>query len=182
MAHEAHIRTGGYTLVELMVTLAVLAVTLTIGVPAFAGVIQRAREANAYHLLTASLAAARIAAVKDGTAVSVCPSPDGARCRGDAVWEGGWIVYSDPGDVGQPRNARAGLQHVEGIGPGLALRSTSGRKRVRFTPDGWSYGRNLSVRLCGLEGSRLLGKVVVNNAGRPRSERYGAGEPCPYLL
>src|SRR5690606_32580875 len=130
----------------------------------------------------ASLAAARIAAVKDGTAVSVCPSPDGARCRGDAVWEGGWSVYSDPGDEGQPRNARAGLQHVEGIGPGLALRSSSGRSGVPFPPDGWSYGRSLSVRLCGLEGSRLLGKVVVNHAGRPRGERYGAGEPCPYLL
>lgn len=180
MAQDARRASRGFTLAELMVTLAVLAVTVTMGVPAFAGVVQRAREANAYHLLTASLASARLAAVKTGAPVTVCPSNDGATCRRDLVWEGGWIVYSDPARSEQPANAAAVLQRIEGIGAGVALRSTRGRHRVRFTPDGWSYGSNLSIRLCREDGARLLGKVVVNNAGRPRSERAEAGTDCPY--
>lgn len=180
MAQDARYGSRGFTLAELMVTLAVLAVTVTIGVPAFAGVLQRAREANAYHLLTASLATARLAAVKTGAAVTACPSSDGATCRRDLVWDEGWIVYTDPGADDQPANAAAVLQRVDGIGAGIALRSTRGRHRVRFTPDGWSYGSNLSIRLCAEKDARLLGKVVVNNAGRPRSERAEAGETCPY--
>lgn len=182
MAQEARYRSGGFTLSELMVTLAVLAVTVTIGVPAFAGVVQRAREANAYHLLTASLASARLAAVKNGAPVTVCPSSDGTTCRRDLVWDDGWIFFTDRNRSGQPPDVASVLQRVDGPGAGIALRSTRGRHRVRFTPDGWSYGSNLSIRLCREDDARLLGKVVVNNAGRPRSERATSPEPCPYVL
>jgi type IV fimbrial biogenesis protein FimT len=170
----------GFTLIELLTTLAVLAVTLTIGVPAFAGLQQRARAANAYHLLTGSLAIARLGAVKRGEPVSVCPSSDGRACRGDTAWSGGWIVFSDPGDTGQPADDAAVLQYIDGVGTSLALRSTQGRTQVRFRPDGFAYGSNLSIRLCTREPARLLGKVVVNNGGRARSERYSEPMPCPY--
>lgn len=172
----------GFTLVELMTTLAVLAITLAVGVPAFAELQQRARAANAYHLLTGSLAIARLSAVKHGHPVSVCPSSDGLNCRDDLIWDDGWIVFSAPDRVEQPGSADAVLQRIDGVGTGLALRSTVGRKLVRFTPDGWAYGSNLSIRLCSREPVRLLGKVVVNNGGRPRSERYDKAEPCPYPL
>ena len=172
----------GFTLIELMTTLAVLVVTLTIGVPAFAGLQQRARAANAYHLLTSSLAIARLAAVKRGEPVSVCPSNDGRSCNDDVTWDGGWIVFSDPRRADQPASTGTILQRIDGVGTGLALRSTRGRTLVRFTPDGWAYGSNLSIRLCSREPLRLLGKVVVNNGGRPRSERFEEAKPCPYRL
>lgn len=171
----------GFTLIELMATLAVLVITLTLGVPAFAGLQQRVRAINAYHLLTGSLAIARLGAVKRGEPVSVCPSSDGLRCRDDVVWDDGWIVFVDPGRNDQPGSEAAVLQRIDGIGDGLALRSTGGRTMVRFTPDGWAYGSNLSIRLCSREPARLLGKVVVNNGGRPRSERFDKEKPCPYL-
>ncbi len=172
----------GFTLIELMTTLAVLVITLTVGVPAFTDLQQRARAANAYHLLTGSLAIARLSAVKHGHPVSVCPSSDGLKCRDDVVWDEGWIVFADPDRADQPASAGAVLQRIEGVGAGLALRSTQGRTQVRFTLDGWAYGSNLSIRLCAREPARLLGKVVVNNGGRPRSERYDKAKPCPYLL
>src|SRR3546814_12184917 len=75
----------GFTLIELMATLAVLVVTLTIGVPAFAGLQQRVRATNAYHLLTGSLATARLAAVKRGEAVSVCPRSEESRVGKECV-------------------------------------------------------------------------------------------------
>jgi type IV fimbrial biogenesis protein FimT len=155
----------GFTLIELMTTLAVLV-----------------RATNAYHLLTGSLAIARLSAVKHGEPVSVCPSSDGVRCRDDVIWDDGWIVFADPSRADQPASADAILQRIDGVGVGLTLRSTGGRTQVRFTPNGWAYGSNLSIRLCEREGNRLLGKVVVNNAGRPRSERYDKAKPCPYLL
>lgn len=171
----------GFTLLELMVTLAVLVVTLTLGVPAFAGLQQRARTASAFHLLTTSLATARLSAVKHGEAVSICPSSDGQTCRDGVVWDDGWILFADPEHDDQPASVAAVLQRIDGISNGLALRSTQGRTQVRFTPNGWAYNSNLSIRLCDEKNALLLGKVVVNNAGRPRSERYDEAPACPYV-
>ena len=171
--------TLGFTLIELMATLAVLAILLTLGVPAFAGLRQRAGTANAFHLLTTSLAIARLTAVQRGVPITVCPSRDGLQCRNDVVWDDGWIVYADPTRATQPATTDAVLQRIDSIGPGLALRSTVGRTRVRFTPRGWASGSNLSARLCSTKDRKHLGSVIVNNAGRPRSERYPE-KPCPY--
>lgn len=169
----------GFTLIELMTTLAVLAILLTLGVPAFASLRQQAGTANAFHLLTTSLAIARLTAVQRGMPISVCPSRDGLRCRNDVVWDDGWIVFADPARATQPATADAVLQRIDSIGPGLALRSTVGRTRVRFNARGWSSGSNLSVRLCSMQDRQHLGSVIVNNAGRPRSERYSEKD-CPY--
>ena len=170
----------GFTLIELLVTLAILAIVLSLGAPALSSLVQRARESNTYHLLTTSLATARLAAVKNGTPVTACPSSDGVTCRNDGVWETGWLIYADPRRANQPADGNAVLQSIDARGGHLALRSSLGRTRVRFSPDGWSYGSNISVRLCASDG-RFLGQVVVNNAGRPRTERYTAPRPCPFL-
>lgn len=176
-------RMTGFTLAELLAVLAVLAITLTLGMPAFAGLQRRARVASVHHLLTTSLAGARLAAVKLGQPVTICPSSDGRRCRNDLVWDDGWILYRDPGRDEQPASAATILQRVEAIAPSLALRGTAGRRRVRFHPSGWASGSNISLRLCARQRRVLLGKVIVNNAGRPRSERYpDADRPCPYAL
>jgi len=170
---------AGFTLIELMVTLAILAITLSLGAPALSSLAQHARESNTYHLLTTSLATARFAAVKNGTPVTVCPSSDGITCRNDEIWETGWLIYADPKRAGQPADGKAILQRIDRGSSHLALRSTLGRTRIRFSPDGWSYGSNLSIRLCASDG-RFLGQVVVNNAGRPRTEHYTVPRSCPF--
>jgi type IV fimbrial biogenesis protein FimT len=169
----------GFTLIELMVTLAVMAVLLGIGVPSFQRLQQSTRTSTAFHLLTTTLALARLSAVKSNAPVSVCPSRDGRHCRGDTVWDDGWIVFADPSRAKQPASAEAILQRFDRVGPGIALRSTAGRTLVRFHPSGMAHGSNLSVRLCSTKDSTHLGSVIVNNAGRPRSERHD-GTPCPF--
>ena len=170
----------GFTLIELMVTLAVLVVALGIGFPALASLIERTRVTNTYHLLTASLMAARTAAVTRSEPVTVCPSSDGARCRGDQVWEDGWIIFIDPERSGQPSGTASVLRRIDAINGNFSLRTTSGRQRVRYLPSGRAYGSNVSLRLCGQDDEQLIGKVIVNNAGRARTQRANEYEPCPY--
>lgn len=172
-------KNAGMTLIELLVALAILAVALSLGAPTFSSLVQHARESNSYHLLTASLATARLTAVRSGTPVTACPSSNGITCRNDDVWETGWLIYADPGRADQPADINAVLQHIDERGGGLQLRSTTGRPRVRFSPDGWSYGNNVTIRLCA-SGGKFLGQVVVNNAGRPRTERYAIPGLCPF--
>lgn len=172
-------RISGFTLIESMAVLAVIAVALAAGVPALASLHQSTGAANAHHLLTSSLAIARMSAIQRGSPVTVCPSRDGTSCRGNTIWDDGWIVFVDPDPSGQPSSVSAVLQRIHPIGQGLSLRSTSGRIRVRFAANGWASGSNLSVRLCSRSDRMHLGSVVVNNAGRPRSQRYQR-TPCPY--
>src|SRR3546814_7598037 len=77
---------AGFSLIELVATLSVLATLLAIALPSFTTLLQGSRASGTYHLLTTSLAAARLRAVKDNAPVTVCPSADGRTCRSDEVW------------------------------------------------------------------------------------------------
>ena len=172
----------GFTLVELLVVVIVLGVLLGLAAPAFSAMLERNRAMATFHQLTASLASARLAAVRAGYPVSVCPTQDGQRCRRDLVWDDGWMIYLDPARNDHPATTNDIVQHVDGPGGPITVRSSVGRNRIRFQPTGWASGANLSLRICSRTQARLLGAVVVNNAGRPRTERQDAPPAsCPYL-
>ncbi|MGV8959384.1 MAG: GspH/FimT family pseudopilin [Stenotrophomonas sp.] len=171
----------GLSLIELLVAVAVIAVLLAVGAPSFQKLQQRTRATTTFHLLTTSMAIARMTAVKHHAPVTVCPSRDGRYCRDDTVWDDGWIVYSDSGRTKQPENVSSVLHRFDRVGPGIALRSTTGRTFVRFQPSGMAQGSNVSLRLCSRNAGIHLGSVIVNNAGRSRTER-NANTPCPYIL
>lgn len=174
---------NGFTLIELMVALGIVAIGLTLGLPAFGGAVERTRTAGAYHLLTSSLMIARSAAITRRHAVTACPSSDGLTCRSDLVWDEGWIVFLDPEKTGAPAGAEAVLRRIDPLGSGIAVRSTSGRHRVRFHVTGQAQGSNLSLRICSRSSELSLGRLIVSNTGRPRVERPGTpAEPCPYAL
>lgn len=170
----------GFTLMESLTVVAVLAAVLALGMPAMASIRQRAQASAALHLLTTALATARIMAVSRSRSVTVCPSSDGSRCRTDLNWDAGWIIYLDPGREAQPASSTLVMQRTEGP-KGVAVRSTAGRHSIRYLPDGMSSGTNVSLTLCSTADTRLIGRIVVNNAGRARSERHPALAPCPYI-
>jgi type IV fimbrial biogenesis protein FimT len=182
MEPDMNRKEAGFSLIELVVTLSVLAIILAIALPSFAAMLQGSRASSTYHLLTTSLAAARLRAIKDNAPITVCPSIDGRTCRGDTIWSDGWILYQDPGHDEQPRTEAMVIQRFEGVDDGLRLRSTAGRTRVRFLPTGWAFGSNLSLRLCRAAENEFLGSVIVNNAGRPRTERQHGSTPCPFTV
>ncbi|UHD17899.1 GspH/FimT family pseudopilin [Thiocapsa bogorovii] len=86
---------GGFTLLELMVTVAIAAIVLTLGVPSFRDLIQNNRATTQANALVTALSLARSEAVKRGQHVSICPSTDQATCTGGTVWDGGWIIFVD---------------------------------------------------------------------------------------
>jgi type IV fimbrial biogenesis protein FimT len=71
----------GFTLIELIVVVAVLSIVLGLGVPAMQSILQRGRLKEVAELLAADLRFARAETTKRKTAVSVSYSPD-AWCYG----------------------------------------------------------------------------------------------------
>lgn len=92
----------GFTLVELMITLALAAIVLTLGVPSFNQTIRTNRVATQVNELVTALNLARSEAIHRGTAVTVCASADQATCSGSNDWRTGWIVTTDNNTTGAP--------------------------------------------------------------------------------
>jgi len=85
----------GFTLIELMVTLAVAVILITVAVPGFRTMIQNNRATTQANELLTAFMLARSEAVKRGVAVSVCSSADQATCAASTNWATGWIVFTD---------------------------------------------------------------------------------------
>lgn len=171
-------KSAGFSLIEVMMALVVVAICLGMGLPAFSAAATRVGRDNTYHLLTASLMSARSAAISRRKFVTVCPSIDGLTCRDDRIWQDGWIVFLDPDKTGYPVDASAILRRVDSIHPILAR---SSRDRVRYRPNGQATGTNLSVWLCTPE-LESLGRVAISNTGRARSQHAGQhGPPCTFM-
>ena len=91
----------GFTLMELLMTIAIAAIVATIGIPSFQYVTNSNRVAGEVNGLLGDLQFARAEAIKEGQPVTVCMSKGGTTCdtTGNA-WQSGWIVYSNPTGTG----------------------------------------------------------------------------------
>jgi type IV fimbrial biogenesis protein FimT len=76
----------GFTLVELMMGLAIVAIVLTLGVPSFGDLIRNNRLTAQVNQVVSALALARSEAIKRAALIDV------TTASGDANWKGGWTV------------------------------------------------------------------------------------------
>lgn len=88
-------RQAGFTLVELLVALAVAAILLAAGVPSFRSTIVSNRLTSTTNDLVGTLAQARSEAIRRGARVTVCISSNGTSCATTGSWEQGWISFLD---------------------------------------------------------------------------------------
>ncbi len=169
---------AGFTLIELCMTVVVVALLSGIAAPAFAGLMHRLRADTLLSAMTVDFATARVRAISKGTDVVVCPSQNGETCDLTTDWLQGWVSFEDR-NHNRRRDADEAIVYVHQKGKtgGLSVRSTAGRKSIVYRPDGLSMGANLTVTYC--VKSRIHAKLVVNNGGRARVERPQRESTCP---
>ncbi|QLE99416.1 GspH/FimT family pseudopilin [Neptunomonas phycophila] len=81
----------GFTLIELMVTIAVLAIIVTIGIPGFSNLIRNTTASGLSNDMVGAFQFARSEAVNRNELVGVCSGQTVAACG--AGWTNGWIVF-----------------------------------------------------------------------------------------
>ena len=167
-------RLAAFTLVELMIALAILAILLGIALPSFGNAMEAARSTDAKAALLASITRAVNRATVTGTRAVLCPSSDGDACSGGFDWSAGWIVFMDR-NANRERDAGERLVLAEdALGGEVRLRSSTGRRRIVFQGNGGNAGSNVTFTLCDGRGPAKAETIVLNNRGRLR---YGSPTP-----
>ncbi len=98
-------------MVELMITIAIVAILAAIAFPSFEGSLRSNRIATASNELNGGLALARSEALRNPGGAFICSSINGTACGGD--WNDGWIVWADINGDGNLTAADRVLRYVQ---------------------------------------------------------------------
>lgn len=156
---------NGLTLIELLVTLAVLAVMTSLAVPGFSAYVDNNRRTIDVNELVISLNLARSEAVKRGNNVVVCTSNNGAGCI-PGNWNTGWIVFADDSNDGV-LDAGEQLLEIHGALMNLATMRDFENNITSISYQSTGFGSTTaSFMRCDPRGSTEARAVIVSNTGR----------------
>jgi type IV fimbrial biogenesis protein FimT len=127
-------RISGFTLLELMISVALIAILLALASPSFREFTSNNRITAANNDLITALNLARSEATKRGTPVSICASADGTTCGAATDWASGWIVFQNPGAAGVIASANDVLQKWNGETGSIQFATNSAF--VQYQPTG----------------------------------------------
>lgn len=169
----------GFTLVELIVTIAVAAILVTVAVPNFRVFVQNSRISTQTNDLISDISLARSEAIKSGANASLCTSTVGTSCDGAGNWTTGRLVWTDTNnnnvlDAGEIRRFR------ELASGGNALYISVATDPLTFTNRGAPAGggASLTFSVCDSRGNTSGRDVTINPLGQTRA----SGPPatlCP---
>ncbi len=172
----------GFTLIELIITLAVAVILVTLAGPAIGHLIRDQQITSTQHALLASLRHARFEAIRRRAPVIVCNGSPQEGCDSDNGWEQGWYTAAIPDGASGCRDkdqngqcdSHAGeiVSEHEAIADSLSLDGNGIllTSRVRFQDDGFAQGYAGTFSICPGGDAELSGSgIVLNISGRMRN-------------
>jgi type IV fimbrial biogenesis protein FimT len=176
---------AGFTLIELMITLSVLAILLGLAAPSISDALLSNKLSGYANNLAGSALVARSEAIKRNAVMTLCVSTDGTTCAAAGGWEQGWIVRCNATTTApiMCNSAGAGTIVVRREPPaatGITITETIGTLRsLSFQPTGVGTTSS-SFTLCrATPVGKVKRMVAISTTGRPLvTSTYGA-TTCP---
>jgi type IV fimbrial biogenesis protein FimT len=135
-----------------MITIAVLAILLTIAVPSFTSMIRASQLTSTSNELLGTLQLARTEALRRNRRVVVCASNDGLACSSSSNWSNGWLVFQDSNANGVVDAGETVIRSHAAVAPLSVLASANIASAVVFRADGLARVAN---------GALLGGRLAV---------------------
>lgn len=148
---------GGFTLLEMIVTVSITVILLSVGIPRFMGMVNVNRLSSNTNDFVQVLHLARSEAIRSGSA-TVCTSNNQASCTG-TPWGDGWILMDGAGNV---------KRVYEGFANSLKM--TTGGNAIAYGNNGFLNPVGVqNFTLCHVSGAGRL--ITIATSGRPSTEQ-----------
>lgn len=156
-------RQQGFTLAEMMVTVALIGILVSITLPSLESMLLAGRLRSYANELVASAYLARSEAIKTNSTVRLCASASGASCDGD--WSQGWVVLRSNNSVIESHGALADGFEVN-----------AGESTLSFRPTGISATQTtLTICKATPEAGDQERVVTISATGRPSVTKTTTG-------
>lgn len=174
----------GFTLIELMVTIAILAIILSLAAPAVQTFVSRSTMRGISSDFTLGMQRARSEAINRNECVVICMSDDGQTCytTGNS-WGVGWIAYHNPtcgaATTSTPSDSSTIFLVRERFSDRYQLNSPTATKAITFGPRGETKSStNGRFNLIDTQAPSTEGNInrtfCVDRAGRIRTLDYAS--------
>ena len=161
---------SGFTLLELLITVAVIAIAMAIAVPSMREFTQNDRLTTNINTFIGHLALARSEAVKRSQHVAGCVSNDAASCTG-GNWEDGWIIYIDADATNSFSAGEEILRAQQALDGGNTLTPAGIGSQIIYDYRGFvDAGSVGSFLLCDIRSGDFGKTVRITTTGRVRLE------------
>lgn len=180
----------GFTLLELLMVLAIAIILLTIGMPAWQSLVERMQIGNWQRQFHGALNYTRSHAIHSGTLTTICARGGNGGCAADGGnWQRGWLIFEDGGGHGDCQPDADGkvcsdsgariLRMNEGPEDLHIVNNHNIARRVRYNAMGLSYGYTGRFTFCAEQDGVADKGLVIANTGRVRSTDPDELLDCP---
>ncbi len=172
-------RQHGFTLIELMIAIALTGLLLSMAVPAMDLFVSNARQTSTINDFVSSMHIARSTAITTNTRVTMCPSANGVTCE-DTDWDRGWIVFADL-DSDQIVDLNETITSTTAGVDNLTIESDEFENFMLYRPNGRVMnaavdGSAGEFTVCDERGADHAKVMIIELSGRPRlSEKLADG-------
>lgn len=178
-------RQNGFTLIELMTTIGIAAILVTMAVPSLKSFTLNSRQTAGINELISGMHMARNTAITMNTRVTMCPSSNEQSCQA-VSWDQGWIAFIDK-NSNQIVDAEDTIVRSTSSIEGLTISSGLFSDYLMYRPNGRvmraTVGQNSgSFTSCDYRGAEHAKAIFLDLSGRPRvADGYGGGMSlsCP---
>ncbi|MDN3638540.1 GspH/FimT family protein [Simiduia curdlanivorans] len=159
----------GFTLLELIISISIIVIISSIGVPAFQHLVEQNKAITTTDLLTRTIILARTQAIMLGQTTTLCPRENDSSC-GDN-WQEGINIFIDQNINGYLDEGETLVYATQAFEPGSQIKwkAFGNKNYLSFSPRGFTLHQNGSFYYCPKSKDAHYGRVLIlNKAGRAR--------------